>query len=98
MDNNLMFIPAKDNIRTITDMREDALKLLTEVKKRGFLYLFHHSDPKAVVLSLEEFQRLHDLVEDHIDEKEAEILSFEKRGRGTPLKKILKEARKKTRV
>ena len=68
-----MLIPTKQNIKTITDMREDALKLLDAVKTQGLVYLFHHSDPQAVMLSLDEFQRMQELVEDHLDEIEAKV-------------------------
>lgn len=84
-----MLIPTNQNIKTITDMREKAIELLETVHKLGVVYVFQHSDPKAVMLSVEEFQRLHELVEDHLDEMEAEKLAKERRGKGTPLSKIV---------
>lgn len=86
-----MLIPTSRNIKTITDMREDAIRLLKDVSNLGIIYLFQHSQPKAVLLSLDEFQRLQELVEDHLDEMEAENLSKDKRGKGIPLSKIIKK-------
>lgn len=86
-----MLIPTSQNVRTITDMRENALKLLDDVDKFGVVYLFQHSDPKAVILSLDEFQKLQELLEDRFDEKEANKLSKEKRGKGIPLSQIIKK-------
>jgi prevent-host-death family protein len=86
-----MLIPTNQNIKTITDMRENALELLEEVKNQGLLYVFQHSNPKAVLLSMEEFERLYGLLEDHLDEMEAVKLSRGKRGKGIPLAAILKK-------
>jgi len=86
-----MLIPTNQNIKTITDMRENALELLEEVKNQGLLYVFQHSNPKAVLLSMEEFERLYTLLEDHLDEMEAVKLSRKKRGKGIPLAAILKK-------
>lgn len=85
-------------IKTITDMREDAVGLLEEVANQGIVYLFQHSNPRAVMLSLEEFERLQELVEDHLDELEAVKLAKEKRGKGVSLKTILARYKKKSRV
>lgn len=90
-----MLIPTSQNIKTITDMRENALKLLDEVNDHGLVYIFHHSDPKAVMLSLDEFTRLQELMEDHLDEMEAVKLTQEKRGKGIPLATIIKKNIKK---
>jgi len=84
-----MLIPNDQNIKTITDMREDAVGLLNAVKNQGLIYLFQHSDPKAVMLSMEEFIRLQELVEEHIEEQEALKLSLEERGKGVPIEKII---------
>lgn len=79
-------------------MREKTQELLEDVKKQGILYLFHHADPAAVMLSMEEFQRIHELLEDHLDEMEAKKLSRETRGKGIPLAKIIVKYKKNTRV
>ena len=84
-----MFQLTSHNIKTITDMREKAAELLDEVKKLGVVYVFQHSDPKAVMISMEEYERIRELLEDHLDELEATKLSKEKRGKGTPLSGII---------
>lgn len=93
-----MLIPTNKNIKTITDMREDAIRLLSEVKELGLVYLFHHSNPKAVMLSMDEFQRLQELVEDHIEELEAIKLAGEERGEGIPISKVISKYSGKSRV
>lgn len=87
-----MLIPTTQNIKTITQMREDALGLIKAVENLGMIYLFQRSNPKAVILSLKEFQRLYELVEDHLDEIEAYKLSKEKRGKGIPITQIKSRA------
>lgn len=65
-------IPTEENVRTITDMRERALKLLQEVRSvRGPLYIFHRSKPKAVLLDIKEYQKLRDWIEDYFDSLKA---------------------------
>lgn len=71
-------IPSKDNIKTISDMRENARKLLREVQSSyGPLFILYRSRPQAVLLSLEEYQKLVDLAEDYIDSLKAQ--EFEKK-------------------
>lgn len=91
-----MLIPTTNNIKTITDMREDALGLLESVKQLGLIYVFQHSNPKAVMLSLEEFTKLCELVENRLDEIEAVKLSKEKRGKGIPLSEIISKYKNKS--
>jgi len=93
-----MLIPTDKNIKTITDMRENAIKLLAEVKNQGLVYIFQHSNPAAVILSMDEFKRIYELLEDHLDELEAEKLSREERGTGIPLATVIKKYQKQTRV
>jgi len=58
-------IPTIQNVKTITDMREKALELLEQVEKTAEpVFVFHHSKPKAVIMSIEEFSKLKELVED----------------------------------
>lgn len=62
----------KSNTYTITDMRENALKLLKKAEKKfGPLYIFYRSQPKAVLLNLEEYEKLRDLAEDYLDSLKA---------------------------
>ena len=91
-----MLIPTDQNIKTITDMRERASELLEEIKSLGLIYLFQHSNPKAVMLSMEEFERINELLEDHLDEMDAKKLSKENRGKGVPLIKILSKYSQKS--
>ncbi len=86
-----MLLPTSQNTKTITDLREDALGVLSDVDKLGLVYLFQHSDPRAVVLSLKEFAKLCELVEDRADERDAAELSHEDRGKGIDLKRIAKK-------
>lgn len=86
-----MLIPTIANTKTITDMREDALKLLGEVEKQGVTYIFHHSKPKAVLLSINDFVRIQELLEDHLEEEEAKRLVNERRGKGIELNVIAKK-------
>jgi len=61
------------NVKTISDMRENAKKLLEQVQKAyGPLYILYRSKPQAVLLSLEEYQKLADLAEDYLDSLKAQ--------------------------
>lgn len=61
------------NVKTISDMRENARKLLEQAQKAyGPLYIFYRSKPQAVLLSLEEYQKLADLAEDYLDSLKAQ--------------------------
>lgn len=86
-----MLIPTPQNTKTVTDLREDALGVLSDVDKLGLVYLFQHSDPRAVLLSLEEFAKLRELLEDHADERDAVELALEDRGVGIPMKRVAKK-------
>ncbi len=86
-----MLIPTSKNVKTITDMREDALGLLNLVKKNGVTYIFHRSEPKAVMLDIDEFVRIQELLEDYFDEMEAQKLAKEPVGKLIPEEDIIKE-------
>lgn len=63
----------KLNTFTITDMRENALKLLRKAEKKfGPLYIFYRSKPRAVLLNLEEYEKLRDLAEEYLDSLRAQ--------------------------
>lgn len=69
----LYMIPTTDNVKTITDMREDALALLQEVNKtKGPFYIFHRSKPKAVLIAIKQYIKLHELLEDYFDSLSAQ--------------------------
>ena len=86
-----MLIPTSKNVKTITDMREDALGLLDLVKKNGVTYIFHRSQPKVVMIDVDEFVRLQEMLEDHQDELDAIELEKEPREKGIPIEEIMKE-------
>ena len=86
-----MLIPTVQNVKTITDMREDALNLLNEVDENGLAYIFHRSEPKAVILSIKDFIFLQEALENLQDFKDAKSLTEEKRGNGVSLKSIAKK-------
>lgn len=66
-------IPSSKNIRTISDMRENAKKLLQEVQASyGPLFILYRSKPKAVLLRLSEYQKLVDFAEDYLDSLKAQ--------------------------
>lgn len=66
-------IPSAKNIKTISDMRENARKLLKEVQTSyGPLFILYRSKPQAVLLSLEEYQKLADFAEDYLDSFKAQ--------------------------
>ena len=72
-------------------MREDALGLLDLVKKNGIAYIFNRSEPKAVMVDIDEFVRIQELLEDYFDSQEAIKLEKEPRGKGIPIEEIMKE-------
>lgn len=86
-----MLIPTTKNVKTITDMRQDALGLLKNVEEQGLTYIFHRTKPKAVMLPIEDFLRIQEIIEDYLDQKEAEKLAREDRGKGTALEEIAKK-------
>lgn len=61
------------NVKTVTDMRENAVKLLAQARKSTDpLYILHHSKPQAVLLSLTQYNKLRDLAEDYLDSLRAQ--------------------------
>lgn len=86
-----MLIPTSKNVKTITDMREDALGLLNLVKKNGVTYIFHRSEPKAVMMDIDEFVRMQELLEDYFDEIEVQELEKKPVGKLIPEEDIIKE-------
>ena len=90
-----MLMPTTKNVKTVTDMREDALGLLRDTQSNGLIYIFHRSDPKAVMLSLDEFYRFQEMTEDYLDEIDAAKLAKEPRGELVPIPRVMKEYKKK---
>lgn len=91
-------MPTTKNVKTVTDMREDALGLLRDTQSNGLIYIFHRSDPKAVMLSLDEFYRFQEMTEDYLDEIDAAKLAKEPRGELVPIPRVMKEYKKKHKI
>lgn len=72
-------------------MRENALGLLHLVEKTGLAYIFYRSKPKAVMLNIEEFETMRELLENYLDEEDAKKAAAEPRGKGVPLEVIVKK-------
>ncbi|PIZ65692.1 hypothetical protein CO051_07560 [Candidatus Roizmanbacteria bacterium CG_4_9_14_0_2_um_filter_39_13] len=60
------------NVKTISDMRENAKALLDEANRGGPTYIFYRSKPQGVLLGLTEYNRLCDLAEDYNDSFKAQ--------------------------
>ena len=86
-----MLIPTKANISTVTDMRVDTLGLLKRVKRDRFKYVFNRSTPEAVLLSMMEYERMLQRLEDAEDKLMALNAAKENKGKGVGLKKAMKE-------
>ncbi len=60
-----MLVPTRQNTKTISDMRKNPVGLLrTAIKDPGPLYIFYRSQPKAVLLSVGEYEQMLDLLSD----------------------------------
>lgn len=89
-----MIIPTQNNIKTITDMRENALGLLEGVRKKDEpTIIFNRANPMAVLLSVKRYNRLMDLLEDYLDGELARELEQQpkKKSDYIPLGKITKK-------
>jgi len=86
-----MLVPTKQNISTVTDLRVNTIALLDEVEKKGMKYVFQRSVPKAVLLSMDRYKKLLEMLEDWEDVRLAEKLSKEKKGKGISLEEVMKE-------
>ena len=86
-----MLIPTSKNTKTVTDLRENTINLLRDADQQGHLYIFQRSNPKAVLMSMREFERINHLLEDRKDERDAFQLGKEPRGKGIPLKTVMKK-------
>jgi len=89
-----MLIPTEDHIKTITDMRENALALLQSVQKRQEpIIVFHRNSPKAVLLSVKYFNQLMELLENYVDGEIARELEKKPKDKKDyiPFQKAIKE-------
>jgi PHD/YefM family antitoxin component YafN of YafNO toxin-antitoxin module len=80
------------NIRTVTDLREQTMSLLNSLSRQeGPTIIFHRSQPKAVLLSIAAYQKLADIFEDYFDEELALELEKQPKKKGIPLKQVRQE-------
>ncbi len=86
-----MLIPTSKNTSTVTDLRVNTLKLLDQVDKSGSKYIFQRSQPRAVLLSIAEFEKLAQRLEDLYDELRAAQLANLPKGKGKTLAETQRE-------
>jgi PHD/YefM family antitoxin component YafN of YafNO toxin-antitoxin module len=86
-----MLIPTKQNIITVTDMRVNTLKLLEDVDRTGFRYIFQRSNPRAVILSISEYKDMLDRLEDKEDQLYAQKIEKLPKGKGINLEDVAQE-------
>lgn len=86
-----MIIPTDKNTKTITDLREKAVELLEQTKKSGPTFIFHRSKPKAVMLSIEEYSTLMEMLEDYFDSLKAQELEENPEKGGVNLEQLAKK-------
>lgn len=86
-----MIIPTSKNTKTITDLREKAVELLEQTKKSGPTFIFHHSKPKAVMLSIEEYSTLMEMLEDYFDSLKAQEMEENPEKGGISLEQLTKK-------
>lgn len=86
-----MIMPTSKNTKTITDLREKAVELLEQTKKSGPTFIFHHSKPKAVMLSIDEYSNMMEMLEDYFDSLTAKELEENPQKGGTSLEQLSKK-------
>jgi PHD/YefM family antitoxin component YafN of YafNO toxin-antitoxin module len=81
-----------DNIRTVTDLREQTMPILDSLSRQeGPTVIFHRSHPKAILLSIAAYQKLADIFEDYFDEELALELEKQPKEKGIPVKQVMQE-------
>ncbi|MBU2543070.1 type II toxin-antitoxin system prevent-host-death family antitoxin [Patescibacteria group bacterium] len=86
-----MLIPTSKNINTVTDLRINTIELLDQVDKNGFKYIFQRSQPRAVLLSIAEYEKLTQRLEDLYDELRIQQLVDLPKGKGKTLQEVREE-------
>jgi prevent-host-death family protein len=86
-----MIIPTSKNTKTVTDLRENSIALLEQIKKSGPTFIFQHSKPKAVMLSIEEYSNMMEMLEDYFDAIKAKELEEEGEFGGISLDSMIKK-------
>jgi len=85
-----MLIPTKYNTKTITEIRENTLGVLRDAAEKGLVYVTHHSKPQAVIIDIDEFVSMQEMLEDYQDLQDARKLSRQKRGKLIPASEVFK--------
>lgn len=88
-----MFIPTAKNTKTVTDLREKPVELLDQIQKSGPAFIFQHSKPKAVMLSIEEYANMVEMLEDYFDSLKAKELEENPQKGGISLAQLAKKYR-----
>ena len=86
-----MLMPTTQNTKTVTDLRERAVELLSQLKKGGPTYIFLHNKPKAVMLSMEEYQELLETLEDYTDALSAKEIEANPEKGGKTISQLAKK-------
>lgn len=93
-------IPTKENVKTITDLRQKPIELLRQIAKTGGpLYIFYRSKPVAAIVDFEtlsaalEIQQATEDLNRAIDTSGGEFIDFEKLDRSLRKKDGLPAAR-----
>lgn len=86
-----MIIPTSKNTKTITDLREKALEMLQQARKVGPTFILHRSKPKAVMLSIEEYSNMMEMLEDYFDSIKAKELEESNEKGGISLDQLIKK-------
>lgn len=86
-----MVILTAKNTKTITDLRENALGMLEQTKKLGPTFILHRSKPKAVMLSIEEYSNMIEMLEDYFDSIKAKELEEVPEKGGISLDQLIKK-------
>lgn len=86
-----MFIPTKYNTKSVTDLRENTLGVLRDASAQGLVYVTHHAKPQAVIIDIDEFVSMQEMLEDYQDLQDARKLSRQKRGALIPAAEVFKD-------
>ena len=86
-----MLIPTSNTISTVTDLRINTIKVLKDVQKNGMKYVFSRSKPEAVLLSMDEYRRMIEKIEDQTDSQFAIELSKLPKTNSISLENVAKE-------
>lgn len=86
-----MLIPTEKNTKTITDLRERAVQMLENTGKGGPTFILHRNKPKAVMLSIEEYSNMMEMLEDYFDALKAKEFEEQSEKKGISLEQLIKK-------